>query len=167
MTAGNAHDAPGADFGPHQNPDVWGPRLVRVLERQVGLYQQLDELGDEQSRMVRDGDADRLIGLLARRQELVDQVTELNRDLEPFTAQWDVLSERLPSQHRQTVQGYIAQLDTLVETITKRDQADHTALEERRGALASTMGSVGRSKQAIAAYATARSQSPRYQDTEG
>jgi len=169
MTQDASQTGRGEGLRPHENPEVWAPRLERVLGRQVGLYEELDRLGGQQSELVQAGDADRLIGLLARRQELIDQVTELNRELEPFTSQWETLVERLPSRHREQIQAQIARLGELVETITRRDKADHEALETRRAALASDMNSLGRSRAAVAAYGAKapKAPSPRYQDTEG
>ena len=62
-------------------PDV--PTLIELLKRQQALYQQLQQMGEQQSALVAEGQTEPLIALLGRRQILIDQIAALNRSLEP------------------------------------------------------------------------------------
>lgn len=156
-----------ADVDPHANPDVWAPRLTRVLDRQVDLYTQLDALSQQQSELVRTDQSDALLDLLARRQTLVQQLTDLNQQLEPFTRQWTTLVERLSSDHRKAIGQRTERLDDLIAAITERDEADRKTLESRRAAVAGEINTLTNQRAAVSAYRGAGRSSPRFQDREG
>ena len=159
----------GAD--PHSHPDVWAPRLVRVLDHQIELYVELERLSSRQSDLVQGDEPDALLDLLARRQVLVEQVTHLNLQLEPFTRQWESLVERLSSAQRDSIAQRTDRLDELIGAITARDEADRRTLESRRQSVASEINGLSNKRAAVAAYHGApgpRSPvAPRFQDREG
>ncbi len=158
---------------PHGKPEVWAPRLVRVLDRQIELYAELERLSSRQSDLVRGDEPDALLDLLARRQVLVEQVTDLNQQLEPFTREWDRLAERLSPGQRDEIGSRTRRLDELIETITGRDEADRRALESRRESVASEINALSNKRAAVAAYGGraggggSGGASPRFQDREG
>lgn len=160
-----------AGTDPHANPEVWAPRLVRVLDRQVELYGELEKLSSRQSDLVQGDEPDALLDLLARRQVIVEQVTHLNQQLEPFTRQWETLVERLSSAQRDTIAQRTTRLDELIGAITARDEADRRILEARRKSVAGEINGLSNKRAAVAAYGGARTArtpvSPRFQDREG
>ena len=167
------HDTPGHGAeapGPHDDPERWAPRLTRILDEQAELYRRLDELSAGQSQRIRDGKTDELIGLLAHRQTIVEEISRLNTDIEPFTRRWDELVGALPEAHRAEIRTRIDRLDALIQAINARDEADRAALEERRRGVAGEIASLGRARSAVAAYSgpqhTDRAQA-RFQDREG
>ena len=159
------------DIDPHSNPDVWAPRLTRVLDRQIDLYTQLEALSQRQSDLVRAEESDALLDLLARRQTLVEQLTELNQQLEPFTRQWTRLVERLSPAHRTSIGERTKRLDDLIGAITQRDEDDRRALESRRATVAAEINTLSNQRAAVTAYRAStgprQATPPRFQDREG
>lgn len=154
---------------PHEQPSVWAPRLARVLDEQCRLYEQLDELSQHQSVCVESGETELLLDVLAQRQGVVEQVTEVNGLLEPFVSKWDSLSEALDDTQRESLRAKLSRLDELVDQITKRDEADRVKLEAQKGRVAEELGGAVRQKNAAAAYGRAGQTQggARFQDRQG
>ncbi|MEM1424863.1 MAG: flagellar export chaperone FlgN, partial [Planctomycetota bacterium] len=155
--------------GPHDNPELWLPRLARILDEQIGLYRTLADLSERQSAIIASGETDDLLSLLGQRQTLVERVTALNTDLEPFTARWNELSSRLPQARKDEVRDRLDTLEGLVSKIAKRDDQDRRALEQRRDAVSTELKGDTQRRGAMNAYAASAQQAhvPRYQDREG
>lgn len=153
----------------HEQPGVWAPRLARVLDEQCRLYEQLDELSQHQSECVESGETELLLDVLAQRQGVVEQVTEVNGLLEPFVSKWDSLADALDESQRENLRGKLARLDELVDRITKRDESDRVKLEAQKGKVAEELGSAVRQKNAAAAYGrnANQQQGARFQDRQG
>ena len=174
MTTPGEDRAPGAPStpgsgGPHDNPDLWLPRLSRILDNQIELYRKLVVLSERQTGAIESHDTDALLTLLGQRQALVEGVTRLNEDLEPFTNRWQELSSRLPESSKTEVRERLDTLDGLVAKIAKRDEQDRAALEQRRDEVSAELKSAGQQRGAINAYADQQRQAhvPRYQDRQG
>lgn len=169
QTSGNQGVNGVAALSAHEQPSVWAPRLARVLDEQCRLYEQLDELSQHQSVCVESGETELLLDVLAQRQGVVEQVTEVNGLLEPFVSRWETLSEALDDAQRDALRSKLARLDDLVDRITKRDESDRIKLEQQKGQVAQELGSAVRQRNAAAAYGrgTPANQGPRYQDRQG
>ncbi|MBL0927994.1 MAG: flagellar export chaperone FlgN [Phycisphaerales bacterium] len=155
---------------PHENPDAWVPRLSRVLDRQADLYVQLSALCDEQSAAVASGATDELLGVLSRRQVVIEQIAGLNGELAPFQGVWVEQSSALPERHREAIRERMARLDGLMSSIRARDDADRRELERRRTVVGAELNSAARAGQAAAAYGAARGAgdtAARFQDRKG
>ena len=164
------HRNPLAGIDPHSNPDVWAPRLTRVLDRQIDLYTRLRELAERQSDLVRGDQPDALLELLAQRQVIVQQVTDLNQQLEPFTRQWSRLVDRLSLDHRRSIGERTGRLDSLIGAIAERDEGDRRTLESRRSSVAAEIHALSTKRAAVAAYRDSAGAAPggaRFQDREG
>ena len=169
QTTGDHASAPADAPTPHEQPGVWAPRLARVLDEQCRLYEQLDEVSQHQSECVETGETEQLLDVLARRQGVVEQVTEVNGLLEPFVSRWDSLADALDESQRDSLRGKLARLDELVDRITKRDESDRQKLEAQKGKVAEELGSAVRQKNAAAAYGRNGQHQPgaRFQDRQG
>ncbi len=152
----------------HQSPSVWMPRLTRILDEQVAQYTRLAELSKAQSALVREGDADDLLRLLAERQVIVERVNALNEDLAPFTRAWSELLPKLPQADRDSLRTRLDALDGLMVAIAQADDADRAALEQRRSSVSNEINGLGQQRGAVHAYGGDRAPyQPRYQDTKG
>ena len=154
---------------PHDRPEVWGPRLLRIIEQQLQQFRELDQLSSSQTAMIAEGRADELLSLLGSRQVVVDRITELNGELEPFLANWGALADALPETLRESIRSRRSELDDPVQTIAERDQADQKSLEQRRLGVQNELSALSRSRNAVNAYAATGSQQqrPHYQDRQG
>lgn len=162
---------PGVGRGPaHERPEVWAPRLERVLTQQADLYAGLDALGAQQRSLIEGGKTDELIELLGRRQAMIEQITALNSDVEPFTRCWDELAARLEEPQRERIRGQIDRLQETIDRITARDEADRRLLEQRKAKTADDLNSISGQRRAVAAYGSppgSHGSGPRFQDREG
>ena len=155
-----------------EHPDRWVPRLQRMLERQHGLYSELDGLSRQQSGHIESGDTDALLGVLTSRQALIDQISSVNAELEPFVRSWTRLVAQVTEEQRREVEGRFAALDVVIGGIARRDDEDRARLEARRRAVSESISSANRARAAASAYggspagAVSGSVVPRYQDRE-
>lgn len=137
---------------PHEDPARWGPRLSRLLERSCQVCRELDGLSAGQSGVVRSGDTDGLLVILAQRQTLIDELGRLNDEIEPFRRRWELYVARLSAEERARLEAMVAELTSLIGQIGERDDADKVALEGQRSALAAEINGVRSAKGAVAAY---------------
>lgn len=151
----------------------WVPRLERILHKQVELYRQLAALSSRQQDLIAQDHTDGLMSLLAERQRVIDQISDVNREVEPFAMQWTSLVGGLANEQRQTLGGLLEELDSLVAAITTRDEQDRKVLESRRAQASEALDDVSRRRVALGAYGGQRGAvrtahvSPRYQDRKG
>ena len=151
------------------DPEVWAPRLVRLLERQRALYADLDALSQTQGPLIASDQTDRLLEVLARRQGLIDELSTLNQEIAPFTGDWARLSGGLSDPHRLAIRERFEAVSALAASIASRDEEHRRALEARRAGIGSELAGLARARGAAAAYSGSASASPtpRYQDREG
>lgn len=136
----------------HEDPEVWGPRLMRILDRQLALYQRLDALSLEQGEHIRAARTDSLLGVLGQRQTLIDELGALNEEVAPFVRQWDRIAGTLPERHRAALRERFASVAALVDQIAARDEADRRTLEGKRAEVEGLLREVPQARGAIAAY---------------
>lgn len=166
-------DRAGGPDAVHGNPDIWAPRLARVLDRQREVYERLELLSLSQAQLIHEDQTDELLAVLGQRQSLIEQLTALNDELAPFTERWSELASRLSEQHREDLRQRFDEVGRLVESITRRDESDRRALEVRRSSVGSELQSLTRSRGAVAAYSRAQTPAggeapgPRFQDRRG
>lgn len=130
------------------------PTLIELLKRQQTLYEQLQQMGDEQSALVADGRTEPLIALLGRRQIVIDQIAGLNRSLEPYRADWDELLDTLSAEQRATVTSLVNDVQSLLARIMEQDDRDRAALQDAQSRVGGELKKVNRGNQAAAAYKT-------------
>lgn len=175
MAAGFGSDKPvdsrsapmGAPDGIHGNPEVWAPRLARVLDRQREIYERLELLSLSQAALINEDQTDDLLAVLGQRQSLIEQLTALNDEMAPFAERWSELAPRLSEHHRSALRQRFDDVGRLVESITRRDEGDRRALEARRSSVGSELQSLTRSRGAVAAYSRAQTPEARFQDRRG
>jgi hypothetical protein len=157
--------APGPD-PLHHDPEVWAPRLARVLDRQRDLYLRLDSLSDTQSGLIRSDQTDALLEVLGRRQQIVDELVRLGEDVAPFIGAWERLAPALPDRHREALRARFDEVAALVDRIAGRDEADRKMLQERCSAAAEQIGGLSRARGAVSAYGAPPQPQPRFQDSQ-
>ncbi len=148
----------------------WFDALAALLDQQIVLYSELDALGAEQSRHVAGGETEQLLSVLARRQGVVERLTRLSGELEPYAERWDTLLPTLEAARREQLRERTDRIDELVRTIAERDEADRRTLESNRDTASGELNRVNTQRSAHSAYASAAqpaSTSPRYQNRQG
>jgi hypothetical protein len=142
--------------------------LIALLERLVVIYQQLHDLSRRQGALISNGSAEDLLGVLAQRQQLVDESAKINRELEPYRNEWTRVLDGLRDPERQRVGGLVGRVEELLAGIIEQDNRDRQRLQDATGAVKSELDRVRQSPQAVNAYqAQARLGGNRYTDQRG
>ncbi len=145
----------------HPQPDG----LVALIDRQIDLYDTLDELSKRQHSIVESDDTDALLRVLAERQDVIDRIGRLSRSLEPYRGDWDANVNGLPDDERARIRRRLDGLAVVMEQIARRDEHDRDVIEQRRASIGAELGGVNRGGAALSAYA-GQSRGPRFQDRE-
>jgi len=148
-------------------PD-WATELIDLLDDQRRIYVQLHELSQEQTHLVEAGEAEPLLTLLSKRQQLIDRLTQLNGRMEPFRRNWPTLWSELSDAKRTTVQSLIDQVQGLLDKIVNQDERDRAALSAQRERVGQALSQVKVGTNLNRAYGGPASPgSSRYTDQRG
>jgi hypothetical protein len=131
------------------------PALISLLERQRRLYLQLRTLSDQQGPLVAEAEPEPLLGLLSQRQKLIDDLSVVNTDIEPYRQRWDDLWAELAESDRARVGGLVKEVQGLLEAIINQDERDRHVLQNAKTRVAGELRTLGRAGQAINADRTA------------
>ena len=140
--------------------------LIEKLTQQRDLYVELMALGAEQAELIASGETERLLQVLARRQQHVARLGELNVEL---AAARQGVGELGPGQ-RDQVNGLLAEVERLLEQIIAQDDRDRQQLASARDDVATQMRQAthaGKAVNAYAAGAAAGSAGARFTDGRG
>jgi len=155
-----SHAAPGND----------GDALVASLQRQLGLYEQLNALSPRQAALVSGNDGNQLLALLSQRQAIIDQLQNLHGEFENLRLAARLLSA---SQRRDA-----AELHELIAAIRARileqDERDRAALRDAKAQVGAELRKLSHVNKAAKAYGNAGSgdavaapMTSRFTDREG
>jgi hypothetical protein len=106
--------------------------LVRALSGQRGLYVEILDLARKQSQFVASGETEELMGVLAERSRLIDQVAPLDRELPPFKGRWQEVLDGLAPADRATVAGLLKEVQQLLADILAQDEMDKASLQKQK-----------------------------------
>ena len=114
-------------------------------------------------------ETDDLLRVLGRRQTLLEAALASAKRLEPFLARWDEFMDALPQPERGALVERVRAIQQRVDRIATADEDDRRRLTAQRNDLTAELAGVGRSRGALAAYASpgSRSPNPRFQDRKG
>ena len=117
----------------------WPADLIEVLDQQRSLYQQLHGLSAEQAQLVDSGDPESLLSLMSQRQRLIDQLTQVSDQLEPYRARWSDYWSQMDDSTRTRVGDLVRQVQSLLEQIMAQDERDRATLAARRTQVAGNL----------------------------
>lgn len=128
--------------------------IIIALEDQVACYAQLAKLAELQHEFVQNAQTDELLAVLAQRQHVLDQVTDLERILGPAKRRWsDFVKELSPADHA-TADELLAETRRLLERITTSDRNDALILQQRKMNLGKQISQTSAARQVNRTYAT-------------
>lgn len=113
---------------------------LRVLAAQKGLYEQLLALARRQSEFVSTGQSEELMSVLAARSRLIDQVTPLDRELQPFKGRWQEVLDGLGATDRGAVAGLLKDVQRLLGEILAQDEIDKEKLNRQKAEIGREIG---------------------------
>jgi len=156
---------------PEMPPD-WADEFARLLDRQKAICLRLTECSQKQGEMLHSERAEDLLVLLADRQGLIDELTELGASMEPYRMAWPDLWSRLDGQRRQQFDRMIEEVQTLVDRIIASDRKDQFVLQKERSRIEREMKTVATGKATTGAYKKTNpihrgNRTNRFMDTHG
>lgn len=145
---------PPLDFssGAHGDPEVWLPRLLRLIEDQLTLTRQIDGIDERKARALHENDMDAYLAHLEERQPVIDSLTSLNDALKPFADRFAILAASLKEEQRNTVFAQAGKLDAALHQITLRDTDEAALIATRREQIARELGGLRNGRNALGAY---------------
>jgi hypothetical protein len=132
-----------------------GAQVIEALEQQLACYQRLARLAEAQRDHVQQGDAEALLGVLRRRQGVLDELARLESVVGPAKRQWTDFAASLPVDRRSHAESVVAESRSLLERITRSDQEDVMLLQQRKLNVGREMGQAAATRQVNRAYAAA------------
>ena len=106
--------------------------LVRALSGQKALYVQILALAQQQSQYVATGETESLMTVLGARARLIEQVTPLDKELQPYKGRWQEVLDGLPAKDREVVGGLLKEVQGLLSQILEQDEKDKESLVRQK-----------------------------------
>ncbi|MDP1660899.1 MAG: hypothetical protein Q8L55_03200 [Phycisphaerales bacterium] len=138
--------------GAHGEPEVWLPRLQRLLADQLALTAELNAIDARKAAALGVCDMETYLTTLEERQPVIDAMTALNEDLKPFADRFAVLATGLKDEQREAVFAQAGKLDAALLAITQRDSIESGVLAERRDEIARELANIRNGRAALGAY---------------
>jgi hypothetical protein len=106
--------------------------VIAALEEQVACYQRLAKLAEQQHEHVQQSSTEALLDVLARRQEVLDQVGRLEQTIVVAKRGWADYLGGLGGGERARAERLMAETRRLLEEITAADRNDALILQQRK-----------------------------------
>ena len=106
--------------------------VIAALQEQVACYQRLAKLAEQQHEHVQQSSTEALLDVLARRQEVLDQVGRLEQTIVVAKRRWGEYLGGLGSSQRAQAERLMAETRRLLEEITAADRNDALILQQRK-----------------------------------
>lgn len=106
--------------------------VLDALEQQVECYRRLAKLADQQHEHVQLSRIEELLNVLGKRQEVLDQVTTLEKTVGPAKRQWLAFVAGLDVDSRNKAEANLRETRRLLEEITSADRSDAIVLQQRK-----------------------------------
>ena len=126
---------------------------LALLTEQRDLCRRLSGFAETQRSLITGDEPERLLTLLADRQQLLDRLSVVGTRLRPLQQNWREVRAGLSSSQAQAADALIAEVNQLLAGILHADETDAQLLSAKKNATAQSMREVGRGRQAGAAYA--------------
>ena len=140
--------------------------LIKLLERQQALAEQLDELTRRQAKLIEAGDSDGLLALLAQRQRIMDQFLGAQDSLGRLSEACK-RDESATEGARRRIGVLIDDISNRLSEIMGRDEKDRDLLEKHREGVGETLSGLSHANQARQAYVKAQAVKNRFADRRG
>ena len=129
--------------------------VIAALQEQVTCYQRLAKLAEQQHEHVQQSSTEALLDGLARRQEVLDQVSRLEQTIVVAKRRWGEYVGGLRSEQRAQAERLMGETRRLLEEITAADRNDALILQQRKLNLGKQISQASAAKQVNRNYAAA------------
>jgi hypothetical protein len=129
--------------------------VLTALVRQVECYRNLAKLAEAQHEYVQNSRTADLLLVLSRRQELLDQIADLEQCIGPQKRRWTEYLGQLSATERTEAEAMMSQTRVLLEEITAADKNDTLVLQQRRMNLGREINKTTTARRVNRSYAAA------------
>tara|TARA_R110002111_G_scaffold118448_3_gene181073 strand:+ start:114 stop:590 length:477 start_codon:yes stop_codon:yes gene_type:complete len=152
-----------------ETPSQQADALLALLAEQHDLYSQLRTLSGQQAQCIRDGSTEELLGLLSKRQSVIDSITRSNAQVAPYRENWPTLRNVVAPAQRDRVHNVLDEIEQLLNQVVEQDERDRAELKGVQAQIGTQMTKVNRSGRAIQAYGPPKSntKAPTFTDRQG
>lgn len=153
-------------------PEQCAREMARLLNEQTEVCRRILEKSETQQKLVEERNEEKLLALLADKQNLIDRHQKLALKTNPVRAEWEAGSRDRagPESHALVEQAWSGLRDVL-DAVVKLEDASRAMLEEQKGKLSLDIGNLQRGKIVNRAYGGAKAYrppaAPRYSDKQG
>jgi hypothetical protein len=127
--------------------------ILAALTEQVVCYRRLAKLADSQHHYVEHSQAEQLLTVLTRRQEVLDRITALEKIIEPARKNWTAYRDGLSTDCRAAAETLLTETRALLEEIMSADRNDTIVLQQRKIEITRQMAQAGKGQQVNRRYA--------------
>jgi len=154
------------------------PELEKLVRHQRELYRVLRKLAEQQPELIENGEAEQLLRLLQQRQRVVDELTAVNSDLQPYRERWSEVWAQVPDDQQEDLSQVLKASQEDLKAIIARDDQDRLGLEAARDRISNAVKKTTSGQGAVKAYRqggaspaagynTANTYSPQLTDRQG
>lgn len=129
--------------------------IILALQSQVECYRRLAKLAVLQHEHVQRGATEELLEVLGLRQQVLEQLSQLEKTVIPAKRQWASYVAGLDEPSRRLAEQLLAETRRLLEEITQADRNDALVLQQRKLNLGREIGQASAARQVNRSYATA------------
>lgn len=129
--------------------------IISALDEQVACYRRLAKLAEAQHECIQHEQTEKLIEVLARRQEVLDRITGLEKTVGLVKRQWPQYLATLDPARRQRADALLAETRQLLERITSADRDDVLVLQQRKVNLGRQIAQTSAARTVNRSYAAA------------
>ena len=130
-------------------------QTISALTMQVECYRRLAKLAQTQHEHVQQGEVESLLEVLAARQGVLDQITELERDIAPAKKRWGDYAASLDAGSRAMAEKLLGETRRLLEQITSADRDDALVLQQQKMDVGRQIGQASAARTVGRGYAVA------------
>lgn len=141
---------------------------IGLLRRQRALYERLQALAERQHALVTEDDPRPLLKILAQRQQLTDELAQLNGRMAPLRQDWSSVRAGWPAAQRAEADELVADVAARLKQLLSGDEDDARRLRLRQQQVQADLTATRGQAQALAAYrhaAAAGSEGSHYEET--
>ena len=126
--------------------------LVEILHEECVAYRALLTLSRAQKGAFDEGGTAALTKIIARKQEVINRLENLDGRLRPYTSQWHATIEALPGQAKRLVEGSLSDISTLLHEIIGSEKEIEETVTAARDRIAGEARSISGGLKAAMAY---------------
>ena len=106
--------------------------VILAFQEQLTCYRRLAKLAEAQREHVQRSNTEMLLEVLRRRQEILDQLAQLEEVVGPVKRRWAEFLAEIDDAHRSDAEKLLAETRRLLEAIMASDRTDALALQQRK-----------------------------------